>query len=398
MLPAVIGKQQFKVSPDAKKVLLSRSGSGWDIQEIATLGESDVFIRRDGNNALSLIHKSVRLSADRKEIARLGNKDDSPWVITVPGYNKLNQIAGVYIITPESIVVAGVEHSNPFVEYIEGEIKRVIVRKIAIGYSPIGNLVAVDTVRHYNFDAYYLQDLHAKAKYKPESAKFGTVFLCPFAPDEEVEEKNGRSYVRANGRVYVFKPIKDVEGIWIDMSHQEIMDVYAQHIQHQKFGEVIAQNLATRNALKAHPAIAVAQVKPVNGVAEVAVFGYRHGMSQDQITDMGRQIVEGKKVDGVQVTQELGEDSLEEVQAAVETESDDSETGGSSPAAAEPTADRMPAIKELAKEKGADLAAMCKNLFDSRPDNLTSEQQTKLMGILEKVQPSVKGAPKEVKS
>jgi len=403
-----VDKQEFKIPENAGKLLLTKTQQGFQMEEIATLGESNVFVRRDASGELSLIYKTVRLAHDRKEIDRLGSRDDSPWVITVPGYNKLNQIAGVYIATPQSIIVDGKECANPHIHYENGEIKRIIARKIAIGYSPIGNLVAVDTVRYYNFDAYYLQDLHNKAKYKPNAAKFGTVFVCPFAPDAEVQEKNGGSYVKDKGKVYIFKVIKDFEGVWIDPSNDEIREVYSQHIQHQKFGDVIAQSLAQRNALKAHPAIATAQVKVSNGVAEVTVFGWKHGRSSEQLQTMAEKIVKGEKPEGVEVQQNIEEATYEEIEQAAATEVDDDTPAASSPSAPvnekalfdkkgdatqeqksvqqEQQTESVPEkIKKIATEKGIDLNMFCKNMFDSRFDNLTPEQYAKLLGVMEKV-------------
>lgn len=413
LLPIRIGERSMNVSSDCNKFMLTRLADGsFKVDEVATLGDSDVFVRRDASGQLKLIVKTVKLYANKKEIAKMGKGDDDPWIITVPGYNKLNQIAGVYLITPPDILINGLSQSNPYVEYLNGEIKRVIARKIAIGYSPIGNLVAIDTVRHYNFDAYYLQDLQAKAKWKPESAKFGTPFMCPFSPDTPVERKNNTFYAKKENKVYIFKVIKDVEGIWIDPGHGEIMDVYSQHIQHQKFGETIAQNLASRNALKAHPAIASSQVRVVNGVAEVDVYGFRHDMTREQLKEMGEKIVGGQKVDGVDVTRDEDEGSFEEVRSATETEIDETATGDttgehtsdppifSDSGNIRPEKNQRPAestwdnIQKIVKAKGLNINEICENLFDRKPDALTSEQAVKLLGVVEKIEPRGKGGKK----
>ncbi|GEM_PF-4464647 len=403
-----IGGQEIKVPEQTKKILLTRGPNGWVADEIARLGEDDVFVRRDGNQELSLIYKSVLLYHNKKEIARLGNKDDSPWVITVAGYTKLNQIAGLHIITPPIIFVAGGEHSNPYVEYVNGEIRRVIARKIAIGYSPIGNLVAIDAVRHYNFEAYYLQDLMAKAKYKQAAARFGTVLQCPFAPNEQVQKEEGHAYVKTTeGKIFVFKLIKDLEGIWFDPSSEEILQVNDQHIQHQKFGDVVGQKMCARNALKDHPAIAAQQVIPVNGVAEVRVFGFRHGLIKEQFQKMADQIIKGEEVEGVQVQQDEGEESLEEVQAATESEVDETVVPTeSSPAVqtAVPVATdgakpegsvTVFRIKEIATKKGMDLNKFAGNMFEGKKfDALTEPELEKLLKVVETTSMGKKGEAK----
>jgi hypothetical protein len=302
------------------------------------------------------------------------------------------------------MIVAGVEHSNPYVKYhdITGEIERVICRKIAIGYSPNGNLVAVDTVRHYNFDAYYLADLQAKAKWKPESARFGTIFMCPFAKGEKVTKEEGEYIVRTAEKIFLFKRIKGAEGIWIDMSNSEINDVYSQHIQHQRFGDTIAQNIATRNALKAHPAISTAQVKVTNGVAEVMVYGYRHDMNQDQLRDLGERIVQGQRVEGLEVKADEGEDDAETVNAELEDALDETAAppagdGGLFNASGAPSftvEELRENIGRLVAEKGADLPKICMNLFKSTYDKLTGEQLAKLNTVLNGMADGRKGGGK----
>jgi hypothetical protein len=385
-----IGGQELTVPEKASEFLIRRGKNGWEYQEVAQLGNNSVFVRRDGTGSLQLIHKNVALSIAKKEIVDMKGS----YIITVPGYNKLNQIAGLHIITPPSIIVDGIEQTNPAVIYDPktGEIKRVVARKIAVGYSPNGNMVAIDTVRHYNFDAYYLQDLHAKTG-KPDAARYGTCIVCPFAPDAKVEEKGTMTYARKDAKVYVFKPIKDMEGIWIDPSHDEIKEVYKQHIQHQKFGDVTSQNMASRNAMKMHPAIAAAQVIMKNGEAVVPVFGFRHSITREQFEEIGKTIAAGEQPKDVQVVHDEGEAEYEEVQVGSETELEDgtasTETPQQAPAQSgqqEPpktTGDIKSEIRALVTEKGIpNLDAFCKNMFETKFDNLTQEQYAKLKTVL----------------
>ena len=293
-LPIVIGGKSLTFPEGAKRVLLARTPSGWDAQEIAALGSSDVFVRRDTNGQLRLIKQAVRLYADKKEIAQV----KSNWIPTIAGYNKLNQVAALQQITPPTLNVNGNTVSNPYVEYVNGEAKRVYARKIALGYSPIGTMVAVDVIRHYNFDAYYLQDLQAKLAKHPDAARFGTSLECPWGDGADVQSDpvSGMIYARStkDKSIFVFKRIKDIEGIWIDPRHGEIGEVYNQHIRHQVHGETTAQSMAWRNALKAHPAIATSQVTVVNGVAEVVVYGWKSDLSLKGIAEVAEAITKGE--------------------------------------------------------------------------------------------------------
>src|ERR1041385_1351516 len=85
-----IAGRELTVNMGANKVMLEKNEDGsWAVREIATLGASDVFVRRDASGNLQLAYKKVRLFKANQEIAKVGKI----WIPTVPGYNKCNQIA-----------------------------------------------------------------------------------------------------------------------------------------------------------------------------------------------------------------------------------------------------------------------------------------------------------------
>ncbi len=414
-LSIIQGANPLKFSPDAQKLMLVRDQKGnWTVEEVATIGESDLLVIRNEAGTLKAFKKTVRLFEEKKEIAKVSRN----WIVTVQGYNKLNQVTGLHEITPPSIQVDGKEQSNPYVQYdAKGEIKKVIVRKMVIGYSVVGNLVATDVVRHYNFDAYYMQDLQKKAEYKPESAKFATELSCPFAPEETVQYKGDVPYVKTpKGKIYIFKRVKDIEGIWIDPAHDEIRSVYDQHVQHQKFGDVIAQNVASRNAKKAHPAIAATNViaygEENKRHADVTVFGYRSTISKDEAENISKKILRGEQVDGVEISHSVEDASFEEVEletghvvdeaAATEgnnkpAQSEEPKPATPSPAQQqekkpEPTGEKSltQQIEEIAKKKSLDIQKMCDNLFEAPYHTLDDAQLTKLLGVMKGVQGGAK--------
>lgn len=379
-LSLIVGSQKLTIDPEAKSLLLTRTSKGYVIEEKTEFGNNDVFIRRDNNGVVRLAYKTVKLSAANKEIAKIGDN----YIITVPGYNKLNQIAGISPLTPPSLFVEGKEQSNPYVMYEKGQIKRVIARKIAIGYSPVGNLVAIDTVRHYNFDAYYLQDLQAKAKYN-KGAKFGTVFSCAFDATAQLLEKNEVTYAKAaDGKIYVFKPVKDVEGIWIDPSHAEIIEVYSQHIRHQIFGETIAQNIAWRNALKAHPAIATSQVTMKDGYAEVLVYGYRHELDRNKLQEMEDTVKKGEQIAGALMQESNEEAQYEEVAAEIEAVADETVEEKSPPPQEQPDTFffDIEKVKADATAKGLNAEKLAKDMFQTRLEILTLDQKKRLLTLI----------------
>lgn len=400
-LPVLIGDKRHEFPETAKKVLLTRTQSGWNAEEVASLGESDVFVIRNRDGELRLIKKVVHLFEAKKEIASVGGN----WIVTVPGYATLNRVAGIHQITPSSVLVAGKEESNPYVVYnSKGEIVRIIARKIALGYSPIGNLIAVDAVRHYNFEAYYLQDLQAKATKHPNDVRFGVRFACPLAPAAKVEERDGTAYVQTDKGIFLFKPIKDIEGLWLNVNSGEVADVYKQHIAHQKFGEVIAQNLAWRNALKAHPAIATTQVIVSGGCADVVVYGFKSELTRSRLEELGAQVSAGMEMTDVKIEKVDDEASYEElvterenivVAETVEEGTPQPETSASEPKKEDATEEIKARIKKLATEKGVpDLEVFCRNSMGTPFAELTQEQLTRFAIILEKAGSSRKGGTK----
>lgn len=419
------GNKPLKFNPEAGKIVLTKDSRGnWTAEELAEIGKSDLFVIRNESGEVKAFKKIVRLLECKKEIAEVSGS----WIITVQGYNRLNQYAGLHEITPPSIIVDGKEQSNPYVQYDEdGEIKKVIVRKMVIGYTVAGSQVVTDVVRHYNFDAYYMQDLQKKAEWKQEAARFGTELSCPFEPKAEVKTKkagkNEIPYVIGeSGKIYIFKRVKDLEGIWIDPSHSEIRKVYDQHIQHQKFGDVIAQNVASRNAKKAHPGIAATNVIAYGDgkehYADVEVFGYRSTLSKAEAEDIADRVRKGEQVVGVEVKNSVEEANFDEVQdeavrtVAAETAEEPKEKPVETPkpvekpeskpeepkqeAPAAPAPDRptvapreIPApedkhalARRLAEAKGFKVEDMAKNMFDSQFLLLNEYQLDKIIKVV----------------
>lgn len=387
-----IGSQDLKVHPGAEKFLITRSGQTWEASEIAALGESDIFVRRDGTGQVKLTYKQVKLSVEKKELVAI-NKNFMPTVI---GFNKLNQYAGINQITPPSLLVNGAERSNPHPEFSpDGEIVRMVARKIAIGFSPTGNLVAMDVVKIFNFDAYYLQDLMKKATEGCVFCKFGSMVICEIDPSAKVSRMRGKVYARTENKVYVFKLIKDIEGLWIDVTHKEIKALYDNHTQRQKFAGEQAQSMAWRNALKAHPAFALSSMM-VSGVGEkavahIGVYSYKNPLSQEEYQEIGAKIARGEQAQvlgqAVETHREVSDQDAEEFSQAVVDDADFSDearsNGGSAAAVSEPDPDAMPSVSReditpriiaAAKAKGLDAEKMAKEVYGTRLSNMTNAQ------------------------
>ncbi|MDC4204792.1 MAG: hypothetical protein MPW14_11010 [Candidatus Manganitrophus sp.] len=85
--------------PTAKKdsfETLQKENQALRNQNVALLGDGEVFIRRDASGVMRACKMPVSLSERNKEIQRIGEH----WMITSAGADKLNQLPGLNIMTP----------------------------------------------------------------------------------------------------------------------------------------------------------------------------------------------------------------------------------------------------------------------------------------------------------
>ncbi|MCG3112408.1 MAG: hypothetical protein MCM46_11390 [Candidatus Manganitrophus sp. SB1] len=290
--------------PTAKKdsfETLQKENQALRNQNVALLGDGEVFIRRDASGVMRACKMPVPLSERNKEIQRIGEH----WMITSAGADKLNQLPGLNIMTPPSVVVDGKEVSNPYIERHPKTraIQSVYVRKIIFGPNPIGNMVGVDYTLFFNVYTYFLQDLQVKVRRYPVCGTYGMKEKPPasLSPDRP-------------GRALVFFEIEDPVGLWVDLSHGEIQEVFNQHVSRQKFGDRHAQSICTRNALLKHPAIAAKTVEVQNGVAKITVYGFKHDFDFKKFAELGEKIEKGQTDPReVQVERAIEEARFEEV-------------------------------------------------------------------------------------
>jgi len=255
-----------------------------------------VLARKHGSQILNPFEASLTLSEKRGHLYKMKGKH----AITSTGYIHLNRIASISLVTPQEVVVDGQAYPNPHIERnnITKAIETVNVRKMAIGFSPVGNIVAIDKTLFYNVYTYFIQAIQAKMKATewqktdlkyPNCAIYGT---RRDKPDLGGKEK------------WVFYETVRPLGIWIDYTHPAIIACLEDHTQRQRFGDRIAQKIAERNCLKDHPAIGVSQVSAYfekedtskeNGKAEVKVYGWRHELDATAIKDIAKQAASGNE-------------------------------------------------------------------------------------------------------
>lgn len=343
--------------------------------DIMKLGDGECYVvARDGKGAVRIIAAPVTLRKSLGEIDVIQNKP----MITKDGYSKLNQVVNVNLLTPPRMMIDGVEQSNPHIErHPETKvIQSVSIRRVGIGYSPVGNLMAIDKTLFFNIRTYFMQDLQSLMKKFPAAAALGKKGSPP--KSRKVKEISGWEKTASGKNRPIFGAEKEVKfdadsaeyyeieggvGVWVDLTHPEVLGLFNTHTQRQKFGDRIAQSIVDRNILKDF--MALGQVQLDRGdTARVLVYGYRHELDFHKVENLAAQIASGEVSHGeVEVKSAVVDVEYEEVvqaeAAEVSPEEANQGNGNGTPppepaAVATPAADPAP---EPEKAKPADKPA-----------------------------------------
>ena len=314
-----------------------------------------IYVKIRNGQILRPIKATITLYEDLGHIYKI----KKTYAISSSGYRLLNRISSVSLATPQEVIVDGRAQPNPYIERNKETkmIETVHIRKIGIGYSLAGNVVAIDKTLCYSIKTYFLQSIQAKMKRKiwkdgrptdklehPNCAKLGT-------EDKEPKEEGEWSFFK------VEPPL----GIWVNHADPAILDCFEEHIQRQRFGDRIAQTIVERNILRDHPAIAQSTVYPKTKdgktVAHVEIYGYRHELESPDINKVLAQAERGDEVIEVKA-ETIDEVPIEEEEEAIkDTEKADEEkvkiTPKKSPAILdEPPDEIFEELKEKEREPG----------------------------------------------
>lgn len=278
--------------------------------ELAELGDGEVFVKRTSDGFVKAIKGVVKLSEQKGQLVDIKGKT----TITAVGFYEMNKMAGLSIITPDKLTLPSgqvVVNPYPIIDKESGSISKVWVKKMCIGYSPIGNLVITSGTLLYDIRMYFIQDLVKKIK-KDKSA--GNIIAEHMLTDE-MNEKG------------IFQKIEGNIGVWADFEHPEILKAMETFVQNKLFAERKAQTVCERNALKKHPALSQTYVNPQGPVgarmAAIPVVGWTHDLSQNELLELadeatnveeGEIEVNGQKAEVVDIGGEITE---EEIMAAM---------------------------------------------------------------------------------
>ncbi len=278
------------------------------------LGNPDVWVRRSPSGQIRSVKGIIELREEHGEIAVIEGKP----MIAAAGYYRANQIASLAILTPDSIRIPGgdgnaMDVPNPFpiIDKESGTQKGVWVKKIVVGYSPIGSMTVSSSTLYYDFRMYFIQDLQNKIQYNKDAGR-----LCFEDQLTEAEKKTG-----------IFMHIEGPFGVWANMQHAEIQKAVRTWLANKNFGDRKAQTIAERNALKHHPALSL-QLSNLVGPEKrrsvrVAVIGWQHDHDFRELEDIALAADAGEEVivDGQMV--ETIADSRQVQEVDVQTAEDD---------------------------------------------------------------------------
>ena len=335
-----------------------------------------VYVTAYGGELMRPVRAQFKLSEAKGHFYKIQKKH----VISSTGYIQLNKAASVNIVTPKSVIVDGREEMNPFIERHQQTraIDSVAVRKIGIGFSPIGNMTVIDKTLFYNVYTYLIQSIQAKMKAKEWDNKTNRQTEKPKYPDCAIV---GTLEDKPEKGKWTFFLTADPLGIWVNYEHQAILDCLEEHTQRQRFGDRIAQKICERNILRDHPAIGVDTVVPDNdGFAIVNVYSWRHELNPQNLDDILRQAERGSKEYDIkaEVIEPTAED--EEIERKEETKTE--EETKPKPGEIEPPedwkskADKDKAEKETAGKDDAEKMAADKNLIEGQEEKNGSKTKT----------------------
>lgn len=283
-------------------------------KNIVALGDGKVFVKRTPDGIIRAVQGVVQLDEKNGEIAGVQGK----WMTTAKGFNSLNRIAGLSIITPEKLTLPEgniVVNPFPFIDPTTGTITKVWVKKVAIGYSPTGNLVVTSATLQYDIRMYFIQDLVKKVEDAKDAGK-----ICLESSLTQEEKTEGK-----------FFPIDGELGVYVKFSHKDILKALNTFIQKKLFGERNAQSICERLVLGKHPALAHAAYVNATGpdkahTAKVPVIGFVHDLTREEMLNITEQAEKGQeiKIKGQQAeTIDIGVTTA--TKEEMETEIDDEE-------------------------------------------------------------------------
>lgn len=258
-------------------------------QNIACLGDGEVFFKRDGTGMVKSVAGNLMFKEKTGEIAMIKGKP----MLTATSYYAQNKIASCTIITPDYLIIPDSERKvpNPFSipDPESGCITKVWVKKGCLGRNPVGNWVYTSCTLLYDIKQYFIQDCYKKIL---KNAKAGKVGMRNMLKEDEVAR---------------FYPILGQMGIVLNFEDPDILQCIDNLIQKQQFAERNAQTICERIVMRKHPAF-TSTVETTgadkNAVGKVKVVGWTNDISKEELLNISKKLEQGEavEIDGQAIT------------------------------------------------------------------------------------------------
>ena len=283
-------------------------------QNVFSLGDGEVFVKRTNDGVIRAVRGGVDLEEINGELAEIKNKV----MVTGKGFYKANRIASLSIITPQKMTLPDgriVINPYPIVDEESGTIRKIWVKKQAVGYGPIGNLAVTSVTLLYDLNMYFIQDLFKKVQYNQAAGR-----ICFEAQLTEEEKKTG-----------IFYKFDGSLGVWANVGEKDILKCIDTFINKKQFAERNAQTITERLALAKHPALShISMVTPFGEKdarkAKVNIIGFVHELTREQIEELADKAERDEEV-------RVGDEVVEVIRDTVEADYEDVATNDDDEAA-----------------------------------------------------------------
>ena len=227
-------------------------------------GQPQYMVTPDGYT--KWIETKVHLSDSDKSLV---NVPKVGYTISAFGWNKINEVLRVSVF------------NNPNVEKIKdekGQLKSVRVKGVA--YGCIGGVPSVTSLSlEFNFYEMFKREITSLVMGYPAQAIMGT---RTFIPTDTTKP-------------WVFYPIQDEAGVWVDISHPEVIKKIQTLQQRRQWADRLAFAFLRRNLIKIFAGNIPTTSKYKN--CDLTVKGWYYPISKDHMEKVVRAALEGKQED-----------------------------------------------------------------------------------------------------
>jgi len=219
--------------PEEGKALSSYL-AGIHKHSVLALAEDEAFALRSQDGQIKAFKQRLTLTVENGGLVQ--PVFNGPFVVSAQGYEMWAEAAGTCVIFPRSVIVDGIEQTNPHVirDPNNRRILNIYARAIAFRFSSKGLPMVADWTTAYDVPSYRLIDLVAKAKKTPQAFK-----LLPAEMDKPKGDGTWGKY-----------PFDETMVLWVNSEHDEALKWYGEILNREKKALDFAQTFARRNACK----------------------------------------------------------------------------------------------------------------------------------------------------